>query len=91
MLEGTLQDGVDYVLNNRKSIIAKNGAEIEGLVGRPKMELQDRTGKRVIVKIKYRDFSPIDWNDALKNKPEVLENLDYYHNIDCKKKNDVIE
>lgn len=60
VLEGTLQDGVDYVLNNRKSIIAKNGAEIEGLVGRPKMELQDRTGKRVIVKIKYRDFFPVD-------------------------------
>lgn len=49
--------GVDYVLNNRKSIIAKNGAEIEGFVGRPKMELNDRTGKRVIVKIKYRDFN----------------------------------
>lgn len=64
VLEGTLQDGVDYVLNNRKSIIAKNGAEIEGLVGRPKMELRDRTGKRVIVKIKYRDFSPIDWNEV---------------------------
>lgn len=57
VLEGTLQDGVDYVLNNRKSIIAKNGAEIEGFVGRPKMELNDRTGKRVIVKIKYRDFN----------------------------------
>lgn len=56
VLEGTLQDGVDYVLNNRKSIVAKNGAEIEGIVGRPKMELNDRTGKRVIVKIKYRDF-----------------------------------
>lgn len=57
VLEGTLQDGVDYVLNNRKSIVAKNGAEIEGVVGRPKMELNDRTGKRVIVKIKYRDFN----------------------------------
>ena len=57
VLEGTLQDGVNYVLNNRKSIVAKNGAEIEGVVGRPKMELNDRTGKRVIVKIKYRDFN----------------------------------
>ena len=57
VLEGTLQDGVDYVLNNRKSIVAKNGAEIEGVVGRPKIELNDRTGKRVIVKIKYRDFN----------------------------------
>ncbi len=56
ILEGTLQDGVDYVLNNRKSIVAKNGAEIEGVVGRPKLELNDRSGKRCIVKIKYRDF-----------------------------------
>lgn len=57
VLEGTLQDGVDYVLNNRKSLIAKNGAEIEGLVGRTKIETCDRTGKRNIVKIKYRDFN----------------------------------
>lgn len=57
VLESTLQGGVNYVLNNRKSLVAKNGAEIEGLVGRPKLELNDRTGKRVIVKIKYRDFN----------------------------------
>lgn len=56
VLEGTLQEGVDYVLNNRKSLIAKNGAEIEGLVGRTKIETCDRTGKRNIIKIKYRDF-----------------------------------
>lgn len=62
VLEGTLKDGVDYVLNNRKSIVAKNGAEMEGLVGRPKLELKDRTGNRIIVKIKYKDFSPIFTN-----------------------------
>lgn len=56
VLEGTLQQGVDYVLNNRKSLVAKNGAEIEGLVGRTKIETLDRTGKRNIVKIKFRDF-----------------------------------
>lgn len=57
VLEGTLQEGVDYVLNNRKSIVAKNGALMEGLVGRTKIETQDRMGKRNIVKIKYRDFN----------------------------------
>ena len=57
VLEGTLQDGVDYVLNNRNSIVAKNGALIEGLVGRTKVETKDRCGKRNIVKIKYRDFN----------------------------------
>ena len=75
VLEGTLQDGVDYVMNNRKSLVAKNGAEIEGLVGRTKVETLDRTGHRNIVKIKYRDFEPIDWNEALKRKPEVLSKL----------------
>lgn len=57
VLEGTLQDGIDYVLNNRQSLIAKNGALLEGLVGRTKVETKDRCGKRNIVKIKYRDFS----------------------------------
>ena len=57
VLEGTIQDGVDYVTKgDRKSIIAQNGALIEGLVGRPKMELRDRRGGRMIVKIKYKDF-----------------------------------
>jgi len=56
VLTGTIQEGIDYVKTNRKSTIAKNGAELEGVVGRPKMEVFDRTGKRLIVKIKYRDF-----------------------------------
>lgn len=56
IMEGTLQQGIDWVLNNRKSTVAKNGADIEGFVGRPKIELKDRNGGRVIVKIKYRDF-----------------------------------
>ena len=57
VLEGTIQDGVDYVTKgDRKSIIAQNGALIEGLVGRPKIELRDRRGERIIVKIKYKDF-----------------------------------
>ena len=60
VLEGTLEDGVNYVLHNRQSMIAKNGAEIEGVVGRTKVETLDRTGKRNIVKIKYRDFKEID-------------------------------
>lgn len=57
VLEGTLDDGINYVLTQRKSIVAKNGAEIEGVVGRPKVEVLGRNGKRVICKIKYRDFN----------------------------------
>lgn len=75
ILEGTLEDGVNYVLLNRQSLIAKNGAEIEGLVGRTKVETLDRTGKRNIVKIKYRDFKEIDWKEVLKRKNVNFEDL----------------
>lgn len=54
VLEGTLQDGVDYVKSKPMSTIGK--APMEGLVGRPKVELQDRCGNRLIVKIKVKDF-----------------------------------
>ncbi len=56
VLEGTLQDGIDYVKTHKQSVIAKNGAELEGVVGRTKIETCDRTGKRNIVKIKARDY-----------------------------------
>lgn len=56
VLEGAITEGVDYVLHNRKNLIAKNKALIEGLVGRPKIELRDRVGKRLICKIKFKDF-----------------------------------
>ena len=53
-LEGTIQEGIDYVKTKPKSKIGT--ADSEGVVGRPEMELQDRTGNRVVVKIKVRDF-----------------------------------
>ena len=56
LLEGTIQDGIDYVMNNSKSTIAVNGADLEGVVGRPKVEVLDRLGRRAIVKIKRKDF-----------------------------------
>lgn len=54
ILEGTIQAGVEYVKTYPKSTIGT--ADMEGLVGRPKVEMRDRCGKRVIVKIKARDF-----------------------------------
>lgn len=54
IFEGTLQEGVDYVKAKPKSTIGT--ANMEGLVGRPKLEMRDRCGKRVIVKIKVTDF-----------------------------------
>lgn len=54
VLRGTIQEGIDYVKTHPKSTIGE--AMMEGVVGRPLVELKDRRGKRVIVKIKWRDF-----------------------------------
>lgn len=51
---GKLEDGINYVKSKPKSKIGT--ANSEGLVARPVVELKDRCGKRVIVKIKVRDF-----------------------------------
>jgi hypothetical protein len=55
-LTGSIEQAVEYVRSKPKSIIAKNGADMEGVVGRPKFELKDRLGRRIITKIKYCDF-----------------------------------
>ena len=52
---GNLQQAVDYVKTKPKSTIGT--ANMEGLVGRPTVEMRDRMGKRVIVKIKVCDFN----------------------------------
>jgi hypothetical protein len=52
--EGTLEDGVIYVKTHSKSTLGT--AFMEGVVGRPLVELKNNQGERVIVKIKYRDF-----------------------------------
>jgi hypothetical protein len=54
IFEGTIQEGVDFVKGHPDSTIGT--AKMEGLVGRPKVEIRDRCGKRVIVKIKWEDF-----------------------------------
>ena len=54
IFEGTIQEGVDFVKHHPKSTMGT--AYMEGLVGRPKVEMRDRCGKRVIVKIKWEDF-----------------------------------
>lgn len=51
---GDLQKGIDYVKTKPNSLIGT--AKSEGLVARPKQELLDRLGNRIIVKIKVRDF-----------------------------------
>lgn len=51
---GNLQKGIDWVKTKPNSLIGT--AKSEGLVARPKIELKDRLGNRLIVKIKVCDF-----------------------------------
>lgn len=54
VLEGTISDAVEFVKNRPNSMIGQ--APMEGVVGRPKVELLDRRGNRLIVKVKVCDF-----------------------------------
>lgn len=53
--EGTLADAIAFVQTRPKSTIGT--AAMEGVVARPKVEMKDRLGNRVIVKIKVRDHA----------------------------------
>ena len=55
IMVGKLQDGINWVKTKPKSKIGT--ANSEGLVARPLVELKNRTGNRIILKIKVRDFS----------------------------------
>lgn len=55
VLEGTIDDGINYVKNNNISTFSK--ATLEGLVGKPIGDFRDRLGKRIVVKIKKRDLA----------------------------------
>lgn len=55
LFEGTIMEGVAFVKTKPLSTIGK--AQMEGLVARPKVEMIDRRGNRVIVKIKVVDFT----------------------------------
>lgn len=52
--EGTLQDGVEMVRMGMNSTFGNFPAE--GIVMKPKIELINRRGNRVITKIKHKDF-----------------------------------
>lgn len=54
VLTGTLQEAVDFVKQKPKSTIG--AADMEGLVCKPAVDMLDRMGRRVIVKVKVRDF-----------------------------------
>ena len=54
VLVGTIQDGIDFVKTHPKSTLGNT--DMEGVVGRPRVELLDRRGRRIIAKIKWKDF-----------------------------------
>lgn len=53
---GTVEEAIDYVKEHHGSILNDGKHEMEGLVIRPKVELNDRCHNRIIVKIKWEDF-----------------------------------
>ena len=55
VLVGTINDAINYVMTKPKSTIGT--APMEGLVGRPAVELKDKNGNRLIVKVKVCDFT----------------------------------
>lgn len=56
VLTGTIPEAVEYVRSKPKCTVSKQEKEAEGLVGRPRVEMKDRRGNRMIVKIKAEDF-----------------------------------
>lgn len=56
---GNLLDACEYVKNNPDSIVAEGRCKMEGIVCRPTVELRDRRGNRIIVKIKWEDIKEI--------------------------------
>lgn len=58
ILRGTIEEAADYVRKEPNSTIGT--AKMEGVVGRPAMELCTSGGNRLIVKIKVRDFKEME-------------------------------
>lgn len=54
VFRGTINEAVEYIKTKPKSTIGK--ADMEGIVCKPIGEMLDRLGKRIIVKVKVRDF-----------------------------------
>lgn len=59
IIRGSIQEAVELIKQHPKSIVAKNQGKdtiMEGVVGEPIVNLQDKFGNKIIVKIKCRDF-----------------------------------
>lgn len=56
---GSLYEAVEYVKKHPASVVAEGRCEMEGIVARPKIEMRDRRGNRLICKIKWEDMREI--------------------------------
>lgn len=56
VLEGTIEQGIEFVKSRPNSAIAIKDYPMEGIIGTPAQRILDHRGHRVIVKIKYEDF-----------------------------------
>jgi len=57
MGQGTIEESIEYVKSAPKSWLSPNNDFVmEGIVIKPKYELLDRRGHRILTKIKYKDF-----------------------------------
>ena len=56
---GDLDAAVNYVKSHPMSLLGNGKHEMEGIVCRPMIELNDRCHNRVIVKIKWEDFKEL--------------------------------
>ena len=54
IMTGTLYEAIEFVKTKPKSTIGI--ADMEGLVCKPEVDMLDRQGKRIIVKVKVKDF-----------------------------------
>ena len=52
----TIDEAIEYVKSEPKSMVGKRIKKMEGVVGTPKQRLLDIFGNRIIVKVKARDF-----------------------------------
>jgi hypothetical protein len=55
--QGSLLEAIEFARTGYKSVIAQNSDFVaEGLIMKPKVELFNRKGERVVSKIKFKDF-----------------------------------
>lgn len=57
--EGTLDEAVAYIKSHPKSFLGQKTHDMEGIVCRPVVELNDRCHNRLIVKIKWTDIKEL--------------------------------